>query len=49
MTKRFIEVIENDEIEGVIEVRDDNYCEVHLEWLQALLEESGRDWREFSK
>lgn len=49
MSKRFIEVIENDEIEGVIEVRDDNYCEVHFEWLHALLEESGRDWREFSK
>lgn len=49
MTKRFIEVRENNEIEGVISVRDDGYCEVHIEWVQALLEESGRDWKEFVK
>lgn len=44
MSKRFIEVRENDEIEGVIAVGIDGYCEVHLEWLQVLLEQSGRDW-----
>lgn len=49
MTKRFIEVMDNDEVEGVIQVRLDGYCDVHSEWLKALLEESGRDWREFSK
>lgn len=49
MKKRFIEVRENDEIEGVIQIRDDNYCEVDFEWVQALLEESGRDWSVFSK
>ena len=42
--KRFIEVRENDEIEGVIAVREDGYTEVSLEWLQILLEQSGRDW-----
>ena len=42
--KRFIEVREDNEIEGVIEVREDGYAEVSLEWLQILLEQSGRDW-----
>lgn len=47
--KRFIEVREDNEIEGVIAVRDDGYTEVHLEWIKALLEESGRDWSEVIK
>lgn len=42
--KRFIEVREDNEIEGVIAVRDDGYTEVHLEWIKVLLEDSGRDW-----
>ena len=44
MSRRFIEVRNGGEVEGIIAVRDDGYTEVHLEWLQILLEQSGRDW-----
>lgn len=44
MSKRFIEVREDGAIEGVIALAENGYAEVHFEWLQSLLEESGRDW-----
>lgn len=46
MSKRFLEVWDIDEIEGVIAVGVDGYAQVHIEWLQVLLEQSGRDWKE---
>ena len=49
MSKRFLEVVEDGAVEGVIAVRDDGYTEVHLEWIKVLLEESGRDWSEVIK
>ena len=42
--KRFIEVRENGAIEGVLAVDEMGYAEMHVEWLQLLLEQSGRDW-----
>ena len=48
MTKRFIEVTLADSLEGVLQIEDGGFSRIGVDWLKALIIESGRTYEEYT-
>ena len=48
MTKRFIEVTLADSREGVLQIEDGGFSRIGVDWLKALIVESGRTYEEYT-